>query len=181
MFVVRWKLKQNQPPPMAHLCPPSSFQFTAFLASFWDKFGAWSHFRSPVAPERRSFHFPTCAFLPALGCLSPPHALHQLGAASKLAYHRSTEGVRWEGLKWEGASGGHLPNICFGRDTQTGVLSPTFMHILEMSKNGDSTASLHLLPMLHHPHRRKMFADAQSEPPVFHSVPTASCSGTRWR
>ena len=60
---------------------PSPFQFTAPLGSSWDKFQVWSYFRSPVACERRSFHSPSCAFLPALGCLLTPPALQQLGCS----------------------------------------------------------------------------------------------------
>lgn len=122
-------------------------------------------------------------FLPVLSSLPLDVYLHHLpcislGQPSKLAHHRSTGEVRWERPRWEGASGGHLPNLSSGRNTQTGVPSPTLMQILEMSKNGDSTASLHPVPVLDHPHRRKMFADVQSELPVFHFVPTASAPGT---
>lgn len=47
-----------------------------------------------MALERRSFHFSTCAFLPALGCLPPPPALYQLGAAQQAGSsqkHRRSE------------------------------------------------------------------------------------------
>lgn len=131
-----------------------------------------------MALERRSFHFSTCAFLPALGCLPPPPALYQLGAAQQAGSsqkHRRSEVGKvevgrglWRSpaqpLLWQGHPGW--------------VPSPTLMQILEMSKNGDSTASLHPVPVLDHPHRRKMFADVQSELPVFHFVPTASAPGT---
>lgn len=77
-----------------------------------------------MAPERRSF-----TFLPVLSSLPLDVYLHHLpcislGQPSKLAHHRSTGEVRWERLRWEGASGGHLPNLSSGRDTQAGCQVP---------------------------------------------------------